>query len=80
MSDEKPILQYRAMGSRRRYFQVVGVYRIPLEVKRRDRISTGRLKRYEFKTFQWGLTRTRALAAANALNALNNLPLQETAK
>lgn len=77
MSDEKPILQYRAMGSRRRDFQVVGVYRLPSVIRRKDVKTTGRLKRYEFKTFQWGLTRARALAAANALNAMNNLPPQE---
>lgn len=78
MSDEKPILQYRAMGSPRRGFRVVGVFRIPSIIKPHNSPTrTAQLKYHEYRPFQWRLTRSKAFTAANALNALNNLPAHE---
>lgn len=79
MSD-KPIVQYRAMGSRRSDFKVVGCHKLPAKVlfcKMGRPDQTGRMPRRDYETIQWGLTRTKAFATANALNALNNLPPHE---
>lgn len=75
---ERPIVQYRAMGSRRGYFNVIGCHEMPKMIKTPGGpLRAVRLGRWDFTIIQQRLTQANALKAANALNALNNLPLHE---
>lgn len=80
MSEEKKIIQYRAMGTRRRGLSVVGVYKDPESEFWKKHSKPRRLKKYDYEILAWNLSETKAFQQANVLNRMNGFPPHLTKK